>query len=67
MQGASLRWDLIDAVSRSPLLGPPQLAQGIDLARVEQTLLSDGSLLAADRERLIAAARELAAVYRTLA
>jgi hypothetical protein len=67
MQDASLRWDLVDAVSRSPLFGPPQLAHGIDLARVEQTLLRDRSLLAADRERLIAAARELAAVYRTLA
>lgn len=61
---ASVRWDLIDAVGRSPLLTPPQVEPGIDLAFVEQALLRDLTLRAADRERLIAAARELAAVYR---
>jgi hypothetical protein len=58
------KWDLVDAVGRSPLLGPATLPQGIDLAGVEQMLLRAEALPAADRERLIAAARELADVYR---
>jgi hypothetical protein len=63
---ASVRWDLVDAVGRSPLLNPAQLEPGIDLASVEQTLLGDLTLLAADRERLLNAARELAVVYRRI-
>jgi hypothetical protein len=65
-EDASVRWDLVDAVGRSPLFTPPQLEPGIDLASIEQVLLRDLQLRAAERERLIAAARELAAVYRTL-
>lgn len=64
---ASIRWDLVDAIGRSPLLGPPQLAAGVDLAAVEQALLADLTLIASERERLIAAARELAVVYRRVA
>jgi hypothetical protein len=48
------KWDLVDAVSKSPLLGPPVVRPGIDLAAVER------------RERLIASVRELAEVYARL-
>jgi hypothetical protein len=64
---ASVRWDLVDAVGRSPLFTPPQLEPGMDLSIVEEALLRDVRLLAADRERLIAAVRELANVYSALA
>ena len=57
------RWDLVDAVSRSPLLTSPQVAGGIDLAEIERALLAADGIAAAERERLIAAVRELAEVY----
>jgi hypothetical protein len=57
------RWDLVDAVSRSPLLGAPQIVGGIELADVEQMLLETDELPAVERERLIAAVRTLADVY----
>jgi hypothetical protein len=57
------KWDLVDAVSRSPLLGQPQIRPGIDLADVERRLLATNELSASDRERLIGAVRELAEVY----
>ena len=57
------KWDLVDAVSRSPLLGTPQIAPGIELAEVERILLDTDALPAAEKERLIASARELADVY----
>jgi hypothetical protein len=60
------KWDLVDAVSRSPLLGPPRIKPGIDLAAVERRLLTADGLSAAERERLIAAVRELAEVYARL-
>jgi hypothetical protein len=60
------KWDLVDAVSRSPLLAPPTIRPGIDLADVERRLLASETLPASDRERLIAAVRELAAVYSQL-
>jgi len=60
------KWDLVDAVSRSPLLGPSTVRPGIDLADVERRLLASEDLPASDRERLIAAVRELAAVYSQL-
>jgi hypothetical protein len=61
------KWDLVDAVSRSPLLAPPTIRPGIDLADVERRLLASETLPASDRERLIAAVRELADVYSRLA
>ena len=60
------RWDLVDAVSRSPLLGPPRIRPGIDLAAVERWLLSTDELPAAERERLLGSARELADVFARL-
>ena len=60
------KWDLVDAVSRSPLLAPATIRPGIDLADVERRLLASETLPASDRERLIAAVRELAAVYSQL-
>ena len=61
------KWDLVDAVSRSPLLGTPQIAPGIELAEVERILLGADGLPAAEKERLIASVRELADVYVRLA
>jgi hypothetical protein len=60
------RWDLVDAVSRSPLLGPPRIRPGIDLAAVERRLLVADELPAAERERLLDVVRELADVYARL-
>jgi hypothetical protein len=60
------KWDLVDAVSRSPLLAPPRIRPGIDLADVERRLLASEDLPASDRERLIGAVRELAEVYGRL-
>jgi hypothetical protein len=60
------RWDLVDAVTRSPLLGPPQIRPGIDLATVERRLLATDELPAAERERLIKSVRELADVFSRL-
>lgn len=57
------KWDLVDAVSRSPLLGPTQVRPGIDLAAVEQRLVAADGLPASERERLIGSARELADVW----
>src|SRR5215470_1403821 len=56
------KWDLVDAVGRSPLLGPPVVRPGIDLADVERRLLAAEGLPAAERERLIGSVRELAEV-----
>ena len=53
------KWDLVDAVGRSPLLGTPQIAPGIELAEVERILLGADGLPAAEKERLISSAREL--------
>ena len=61
--GLGNKWDLIDAVSRSPLLTSPQVAGGVELAEVEKALLSADGISAAERERLIAAVRELAEIY----
>lgn len=60
------RWDLVDAVSRSPLLGPPRVRPGIDLAAVERRLLATDELAAAERERLLDSVRELADVFARL-
>ena len=60
------RWDLVDAVSRSPLLGPPRIRPGIVLATLERRLLATDELAAAERERLIDSVRELADVYARL-
>lgn len=57
------KWDLVDAVSRSPLLTSPQVAGGIELAEIEKALLAADGISAAERERLITAVRELAEVY----
>jgi len=61
------KWDLVDAVSRSPLLGTPQIAPGIELAEVERILLGADGLPAAEKERLITSVRELADLYVRLA
>ena len=61
--GLEHKWDLVDAVSRSPLLTSPQVAGGVELAEVEKALLSADGISAAERERLIAAVRELAEIY----
>ena len=61
------KWDLVDAVSRSPLLGEAQIAPGIELADVERTLLAADGLPAAEQERLITSVRELADVFVRLA
>ena len=61
------RWDIVDAVGRSPLLVAPQIAPGIELADVERALLAADGLPAVERERLIASARELADVFVRLA
>ena len=66
VQVSERKWDLVDAVSKSPLLGPPVVRPGIDLADVERRLLSADGLSAAERERLITAVRELAEVYARL-
>ena len=50
-----------------PLLGTPQIAPGIELAEVERILLGADGLSAAEKERLISSARELADVYVRLA
>ena len=60
------RWDLVDAVTRSPLLGPPQIRPWSDLATVERRLLATDELPAAERERLIKSVRELADVFSRL-
>jgi hypothetical protein len=60
------KWDLVDAVGRSPLLGPPVVRPGIDLAAVERRLLVAEGLPAAERERLIGSVRELAEVFARL-
>jgi hypothetical protein len=60
------RWDLVDAVSKSPLLGPPRIRPGIDLAVLERRLLVADELPAAERERLIGSVRELADVFGRL-
>ena len=60
------KWDLVDAVSRSPLLAGPTIRPGIDLADVERRLLASEDLPASDRERLIRAVRELADMYGRL-
>jgi hypothetical protein len=60
------KWDLVDAVSRSPLLVGPTIRPGIDLADVERRLLGSENLPASDRERLIESVRELADVYSRL-
>jgi hypothetical protein len=60
------RWDLVDAVSRSPLLGPPRIRPGIDLAAIERRLLATDELPAAERERLLEVVRDLADVYARL-
>ena len=64
--GNEHRWDLVDAVSRSPLLGPPRVRPGIDLAAVERRLLATDDLTAAERERLLESVRELADVFAQL-
>jgi hypothetical protein len=64
--GNEHRWDLVDAVSRSPLLGPPRIRPGIDLAAVERRLLVTDELPATERERLLDIVRELADVYARL-
>ena len=56
----------LDAVSRSPLLGPPRIRPGIDLAAVERRLQVTDKLPAADRERLLDSARELADAFTRL-
>jgi hypothetical protein len=60
------KWDLVDAVSRSPLLAPARIRPGIDLADVERMLLASEDLPASERERLVGAVRELADVYGRL-
>jgi hypothetical protein len=60
------KWDLVDAVSRSPLLVPPSISPGIDLADVERRLLTSEDLPASERERLVGSVRELADVYGRL-
>ncbi len=60
------KWDLVDAVSRSPLLVPPVIRPGIDLADVERRLLASEDLPASERERLIGSVRELADLYGRL-
>ena len=61
------KWDLVDAVSRSPLLSAAQIAPGIELADVERMLLAADGMPAAEQERLITSVRELADVYVRLA
>lgn len=61
------KWDLVDAVSRSPLLGTPQTAPGIELAEVERVLIGADGLSASEKERLLASVRELADTYVRLA
>jgi hypothetical protein len=60
------KWELVNAVARSPLLSSPQVSQGIELAAVERILLETDELAAADRERLLHTTRELAKLYSAL-
>ena len=60
------RWDLVDAVSRSPVLSPARIRSGVTLSEVERLLLTTTALPVADRERLINSARELIDVYDRL-
>jgi hypothetical protein len=57
------RWDLVDAVRRSPLLGVAEVPPGIELADVERSLLDADGVSAAERERLLASLHELASAY----
>jgi hypothetical protein len=59
--GSDLSWELVDAVARSPLLQEPRVAPGVELAEVERKLLQADDVDAFERERLLAAVRELAA------
>jgi hypothetical protein len=59
--GSDLSWELVDAVARSPLLQEARVPRGVELAEVERRLLEADDVTAAERERLLAAARELAA------
>jgi hypothetical protein len=59
--GSDLSWELVDAVARSPLLQEPRIARGVELADVERKLLQADDVDAFERERLLAAAYELAA------
>jgi hypothetical protein len=59
--GSDLSWELVDAVARSPLLQEPRIGRGVDLAEVERRLLEADDVDATERERLLAAAYELAA------
>jgi hypothetical protein len=54
-------WELVEAVARSPLLQGAVVERGTDLADVERALLQADDLEAIERERLLAATRELAA------
>jgi hypothetical protein len=58
------RWDIVDAVSRSPLFNSAELAAGVDLAHVERFLLTTELISASELERLIDAVRELARIYQ---
>jgi hypothetical protein len=60
------KWDIVDAVSRSPLLHEPTIRRGIQLAEVERLLIARSELPVQERERLIEAARELAGVFDRL-
>jgi hypothetical protein len=59
--GSDLSWELVEAVGRSPLLQQPSIEPGIELADVERALLAADDVEAVERERLLAATRELAA------
>jgi hypothetical protein len=59
--GSDLNWDIVDAVARSPLLNEPTVPSGVELAEVERKLLAADDVEAVERERLLAAAHELAA------
>jgi hypothetical protein len=66
MKAVEPNWELVDAVARSPLLGGAEIEPGIDLADVERALLATDCVAAADCERLVIAARELATAFRRL-
>jgi hypothetical protein len=59
--GSDLSWELVDSVTRSPLLQEPRIGRGVELAEVERKLLEADDVDAIERERLLAAAYELAA------